>query len=136
MIGSAPIRPAPPWFIVDAVGEVSSSEIEFIASLDYDVEATRHEAELRSVLFEQGGRFTKDQHWFPYEVIELGANVLVEGREREFTICTLLLVEAVKHGSDKSTDLDTKFGAMHGVYECLPATLRDAILIAYGKARP
>ena len=42
-------------------------------------------------------------------MIELGAHQLHQGHEREFAICTLLVVGAVKAGFDTSTDLSQKF---------------------------
>ena len=87
------------------VKSASESELAFIAALDYGQDAERHLAALRAVCFEQGGVIRPDQYWFPYEVIELGAHSLREGHEREFAICTMLVLANVAARVDTSTDL-------------------------------
>jgi hypothetical protein len=111
----------------------SHDELVFIASLDYGQGAEQHLAALRSVLSERGGIVGDGQHWYPYEVIELGANWLQPGHEREFALCTLLVIENVAAGADTSTDLVAKLAGQAADYDRLPAPLRDLILSAYEK---
>lgn len=111
----------------------TDDELTFIASLDYCQGAEQHLAALRSVLNERGGIVGDGQHWYPYEVIELGANWLQPGHEREFALCTLLVLENVAAGADTSTDVVAKLAEQAAEYDRLPATLRDLILKAYEK---
>lgn len=113
---------------------VTESELAYIASLNYGLQAQQHQAALRKVIFEQDGQFQEGQHWFPYEVVELGSHALAAGHEREFTICTLLVVLAVKTGFDSATSLPTKFGEQAESYDALPPVLRGEILNAYEAA--
>jgi hypothetical protein len=116
------------------VKSASEQELSYIAGLNYGLEQSQHLDALRKVIFEQGGALTKEQYWFPYEVIELGAHALAAGHEREFAICTLLVIEAVRSGYDTSTDLSAKFSDRSQQYDMLPGSLRDEILIAYQAA--
>jgi len=75
------------------VTSITESEPTFIAGLDYGQKQDQHLDALRKVIFEQDGVSTRPQYWFPYEVIELGAHSLESGHEREFAICTLLVVD-------------------------------------------
>jgi hypothetical protein len=111
----------------------SDEELVFIASLDYGQGADKHLAALRRVLSERGGIVGDDQHWYPYEVIELGANWLQTGHEREFALCTLLVIENVAAGADTSTDIVAKLADQAADYDRLPVPLRDLILSAYEK---
>lgn len=116
------------------ISSATDSELAFIAGRDYGVESEKHLAALRRVIFEQSGIPLSGQEWFPYEVIELGAHHLQAGHEREFAICTLLVIGAVKTGFDTSTDLSQKFQDRAADYGALPASLRDEILGAYQHA--
>ena len=95
------------------------------------MDVDRHLAALKKALFEQDGRLDEDQHWWPYEVIELCAHSLHPGHEREFAACTLLVIDAVADGYDGSTDLSAKFESMAAVYSALPTELSEEILAAY-----
>lgn len=119
---------------MDVVQTISEDEFRFIAGLDYGQDEECHQAALRSVIEVQGGRFNEDQYWFPYEVVELGANHLQPGHEREFVICTLLVIRAVIGGFDKATDLAEKRSAMDWQYRHLPADLQAAIDAEYALA--
>ncbi len=117
--------------LLDAVSE---SELAFISSLDYGQDTQRHLEALHTVFFGQGGIVKSDQRWFPYEVIELGSNALTPGREREFAICTLLVLANVAAGVDTSTDVQAKFEDRASDYDRLPPDLREEILNAYQRA--
>jgi hypothetical protein len=110
---------------------VSDDELAFIASSDYGQGKEQHLEALRALIFKQHGRLQKEQYWYPYEVIELCSNSVKPGHEREFAICTLLVIAAVKCGADPSTDLRSKFQDRAEEYDRLPETLREEVLRAY-----
>jgi len=116
------------------VRTMTEGELAFIAGLDYGQDAQRHLESLRAVCFKRGGIVTSEQQWFPYEVIELGSNALTHGHEREFAICTLLVLANVAAGVDTSTDVQAKFAARADDYDRLPGELREEILNAYKRA--
>ena len=116
------------------IATITDDELEFIASADYGQDIDAHLAALRRVLFEQQGKFAAGQSWHPYEVVELSAHSLKPGHEREFALCTLLVLHAVAEGSDQHTDLELKFDDRAAEYQALPEALRDAILAAYMEA--
>lgn len=113
------------------VRSASEQELRFIAARDYGQDAQRHFTALCSVCYEQGGIIQPDQIWFPYEVVELGSHSLVPGHEREFAICTLLVLANVAAGIDTATDLRAKLSDRAAEYDLLPAHLREEILHAY-----
>ena len=112
----------------------SESELAFIAGLDYGQAVDRHLAELRSVCSTQAGIIRPDQRYFPYEVIELGAHALTPGHEREFAICTLLVLANFSAGVDTSTDLAAKFADRARDYDRLPSALKEEVLDAFQSA--
>ena len=112
----------------------TESELSYVAGLDYGQNTQRHLDELRMVVFEQQGQFREGQTWYPYEVVELGAHSLGQGHEREFAICTLLVIEAVRSGFDSATNLGEKLDARAADYDALPPVLREEILHAYTAA--
>jgi hypothetical protein len=116
------------------VRSATDDELSFIAGLDYGEGRAQHLAALLTVVREQAGIFRPDQYWHPYEVVELGAHSLTPGHEREFAICTLLVIQAVVSGYDTSTVLADKFCERAADYESLPADLREEILGAYLEA--
>jgi hypothetical protein len=117
--------------ISSVLTSVSEDELAFIASLDYAQNKEQHRRALRELIFGQGGELKEGQQWFPYEVVELGSNALTPGHEREFAICTLLVIAAVRSGVDKSTDIQGKFQAHAESYDRLPEALRKEVLGAY-----
>jgi len=116
------------------ISSISVKEMQFISGLDYGNDASRHEQALRELIFDRSGKFEEGEYWFPYEVVELGSNALQVGHEREFTICTLLVIEAVISGFDQSTDLMRKSAEMTPAYSSLPTNLNEIIVEAYLKA--
>ena len=106
------------------ITSITDSELAYVAALDYGQDAPEHLDALRSVIFNQGGEL-KD------EVIELGSHMLSPGHEREFAICTLLVIRAVVSGFGSSTDLSAKFSDRSKDYDALPAALRDEVFNAY-----
>ena len=113
------------------ISSITEEELRFIANLDYGVDSERHYTELHCLIYKQGCIFTDDQHWHPYEVIELGSHALILGHEREFAICTLLVIHAVSSGYDKSTELDEKFSQHTQDYDKLSPELSGIVLSEY-----
>ena len=113
---------------------LTAAELEFIAGRNGGLEAHLHLEALKRLVNAQGGVLEEGQTWYPYEVIELCAHHLVRGHEREFTACTLLVLEAVASGFDKSTTLEWKLEDRAQDYDALPARYREAILDAYLRA--
>jgi hypothetical protein len=120
--------------VSSVVLSASENELAYIAALDHGKDLPRHLDALKTVLFKQQGHFREGQVWFPYEVVELGSHALVPGHEREFAICTLLVVEAVLSGFDSGTDLSDKLSNRATDYDLLPKALRDEVLSAYTRA--
>jgi hypothetical protein len=113
------------------VQSITENELAYISAADYGQDARKHLDALHEVIFRQGGKLQGDQHWFPYEVVELVAHAGKAGHEREFAICTLLVIEAVVSGFDTMTDLAEKFDERARDYDALPEQLRNEILSAY-----
>lgn len=109
------------------VSSITEQELRFISELDYGNDADKHYDALVSLLSIRSCRFEPDDVWFPYEVIELGSHGLQPGHEREFAICTLLVIHGVASGFDKSTTLDEKLSQRAKDYEELPGELRDIV---------
>ncbi len=116
------------------ISTISESELSFIAALDYGKDDNQHLEALRAVVFSQAGVIQEHQYWYPYEVIELGSHALTAGHEREFAICTLLVINAVSSGADISTDLIEKFEQRAQDYDQLPEALKSEVLHAYQAA--
>ncbi|MBD9480701.1 hypothetical protein [Pseudoxanthomonas sp. PXM02] len=110
---------------------ITEQELAFIAGLDYGEGSDRHRDALRELIFEQDGDLTRDQSWYPHEVIALGAHQLQPGHEREFFFCTMLLLQAVQSGYDDTFDPLDKFQDRADDYQRMPVGLRDEILGAY-----
>lgn len=113
------------------IASVTDIELAFIAALDYGQEVQQHLEALRAVIFDQDGTPQDGQVWHPYEVIELGAHAIHPGHEREFAICTLLVIQSVMTGFDSSTNLSAKLDHRSRDYDLLPTALRDEVLRAY-----
>ncbi len=116
------------------ISTVTDSELRFIAERDYGQGADEHSVALHQVIFEQRGVPSKEQYWYPYEVVELGSHALEPGHEREFALCTLLVLEAALGGFDRNVNLAEKLARMARDYDALPPELRDVILQAYERA--
>ena len=111
--------------MIEFIQSISDSELEFISGLDYKQDIDKHFEGLKEVIFGQSCRVTDEQFWFPFEVVELGSHSIQTGHEREFTICTLLVL------LNEPEDIDYKFECRSSDYDLLPNKLRDLILEAY-----
>ena len=96
---------------------------------------SKHLEALKGVIFENQCRFLEDldQMWYPYEVVELGAYALESGHEREFVMCTLLVLYAVIAGYDTSKDVVCLFEDKCSVYDSLPTKYSNMITCAYSE---
>lgn len=113
------------------VATASPAELDWIAALGPADEQPRHRAALQQLVGAQGGRLRDDQLWYPYEVIERGARHYEPGHEREFVLCTLLVMLAAQAGQRLGMDLALPFDDLSATYERLPPVLRDTVLDAY-----
>lgn len=113
---------------------VTDAELSFIAGLNYGLDFDRQLAALHEVLQVQQACFIEGQYYYPYEVVELGAHSIALGHEREFVLCTLLVINAVITGFDSATDLTEKFAMTATVYDALPEDLKEVVLKAYLEA--
>ena len=118
----------PPFALI---GTASAAELDWIAALGPADEQPRHRAALAQVVGPQAGRLQDDQLWYPYEVIERGAICCQPGHEREFVLCTLLVILAVQAGQRIDVDLALQLDDLAATYETLPPVLRDTVLDAY-----
>lgn len=111
----------------------SEQELWFIAGLNYAQGQEEHFQALKELIFQRNGSFLPTNTWFPYEVIELGANSAEVGHEREFVICSLLVIHGVASGFDTWTKLEQKFS--NAIFpENLPPELSEMLLEQYGNA--
>ncbi len=110
---------------------ITEEELKFISSADYNQDSLKHYKALKEVIFVQDGIVNNEQSWFPYEVIELSSNSLKENHQREFVICTLLIILNVKVGADTVNDLDSKFNSFSGEYEKLSNKYSEIIISEY-----
>ncbi|HEY9105411.1 MAG TPA: hypothetical protein VIN58_01945 [Roseateles sp.] len=104
-------------------------ELALIAGLDYGQDIREHLDALECLVFERQCKFRAGEHWFPYEVIELGTNSVKPGHEREFALCCLLALEAINSGFDPAHDRESKFSSIEPHLSQLPealATLLEA----------
>jgi len=117
------------------VSTASKNELNFIAGLDYGQDQHKHYEALSDLIFMRKGEFQRCDNWFPYEVIELGANSIHVGHEREFVICSLLVIHAVGSGFDTWTNLENKFSNLDSSLDELSTDLADLLLHEYVRTR-
>lgn len=109
----------------------SPTELAWIAALcDAGDDAPRHLQQLQA-LQHQGGRFSDEQEWYPFEVIERGASQVRLGHEREFVICVLLWLQALAQGRASILDPRLHLDDRAVEIEALPDALRDVVLDAF-----
>ena len=117
------------------IQNITEEELKFISEADYGQDSEKHYNALKKVIFEQNGIINNEQTWFPYEVIELSSNSLKEKHEREFVICTLLIILNVNVGTDLINDLEDKFSSLSGEYEKLSKPSSELILNEFANAK-
>lgn len=118
-------------FLLSLADSLTEAQLRFIATRDYGIDEEKHLTALRELLGPQRCRLGSEQFWYPYEVVELCAHDLTPGHECEFTLCTLLVLDAVHAGVDTASDPRMKFENCAASYDALPSSMRDAILAAY-----
>lgn len=109
----------------------TSEELSFIAGLDYGQDKERHLAELRELIYQRDGQFKDGETWFPLEVIELGANSITTGHEREFLLCCLLVRSAIESGHCFSHDRESKYSLIEPLLTQLPHEMALLLVEAY-----
>ena len=117
------------------IESITEEELQFISAADYEQDIEKHYKALKKLIFEQKGIINNEQSWFPYEVIELSSNSLKEHHEREFVICTLLIILNVNAGTDLTNDLEYKFSSFSGEYAKLSKPLSELILSEFTNAK-
>jgi hypothetical protein len=90
--------------LVELLRSLSDSERDFIANLSNRQEAGAHRRQLDLVIANGGVVDFTAQCWTPYEVIDLGKNVLEIGHEREFAACNGIALLNISTGNDRSND--------------------------------
>ena len=113
------------------ISTATTNELSFIAGLDYGQDRLKHFEALNDLIFKRQGNLQDSDRWFPYEVIELGANSIQVGHEREFVICSLLVMHGIESGFDTGTDLEVKFSILDKLQNELPADLANILLQEY-----
>jgi hypothetical protein len=113
--------------IESLLSSLTDSERNYIAKLDYQQDVERHRSALDSVI-ENGGivDFQVLGSWYPYEVIELGKNVLSEGHEREYAACMGIVLKNMMLGSDDRNEPDSILD-MYPIIEQLQDDLRSML---------
>ena len=111
--------------MIDFIQSICESEIEFISNLDYGQDNEKHHIALKNLIFNQACKALSEQYWFPMEVIELGSSALIKGHEKEYTICTLLVL------INQPENVNSKFNTQCSNYDALPNEYRDLIVNAY-----
>jgi hypothetical protein len=107
------------------------TELAFISGLDYGQDKERHYDELSELVFARNGQFKEGEYWFPLEVVELGANSIKPGHEREFVICCLLVLSAIGSGHCFAHDRESKYSAIEPMLFQLSDEQATTLLEAY-----
>ena len=124
----------PPEYLLS----LTDAERDFIANLDYNQDISKHRKELDLVINNGGSIKGIEQHWYPYEVIELGKNYLDKDHEREFTACAIIVLLNIISGEDQCNDLDIgidtivdNFVRLKPIHQQLIEPLLDSVIINY-----
>jgi len=119
--------------MLDLISTITDSEIEYVSALEQGQDAHLHAEALKTVIFSQQGKISQSQMWYPYEVIETCSHSLEKGHEREFALCTLLVLLNVEQGADTHTDLESKLTSRKADYESLSDEYKELILSTYAR---
>ena len=109
----------------------TAEELSFIAGLDYGQDRERHQVKLHDLIFRRDGRFAAGEDWFPLEVVELGANSVTPGHEKEFVICCLLVLSAIETGHCVLHDRESKYAMIEPLLSLLPHEMATLLVEAY-----
>ena len=116
---------------------LTDQERDFIAHLDYGMDAKQHRSALDEVIADGGiVDFGTKGYWFPYEVIELGKNWLQEGHEREYAACVGIVLWNIERGADVSNDLESIIENQADSISRLPADMKAMITELADKITP
>jgi len=119
--------------MLDLISSITDPEIEYVSALEQGQDVELHAEALKTVIFSQQGKIKQSQMWYPYEVIESCSHKLEKGHEREFTLCTLLILLNVEQGADTHTDLESKLKSRKADYESLSDEHKEVILSTYAR---
>jgi len=117
--------------MLEIIQTITDKEVDYISRLDYNQESEIHRKELEALIHKQSGIVAEDQYWHPYEVVELCSHVLNPNHEREFVICTLIILLNVKNGTDHWSDLEFKLECRRTDYDSLSPSYREVVLNNY-----
>ena len=109
------------------IKSISESEIDFICHADYGQDVSIHKAALKNLIFDNQCVVSRDQYWYPWEVVELARWELKEGHEREFAICNALIAIAVINGSDRTNSIADMFETLSSEYDKLQAEIKQIV---------
>ena len=110
------------------LSSLTDAERNFIAGLDYGVDIKTHRAALDEVIERQGEiNFDAQGFWYPYEVIELGKNWLLEGHEREYAACLGIVLRNIELDRNRSNDVEYILEHIYNFVRALPPELREMI---------
>ena len=90
----------------DFLTSLPNSERDYIASLDNNKDVAKHREQLDVVIGRGGTVDLESQCWHPYEVIDLGKHLLMEGHEMAFVACNGIVLLNISTGSDGCNDVD------------------------------
>ena len=113
---------------LEFVQSIKDEELEFISLADHGQDTKKHKAALRILIFEQNCIINAEQHWYPYEVVELTRWSCKEGHEREFAICNIIISLSIKNGMDRSNDPNEMLNQLATEYDKLPEDIKMIVL--------
>jgi putative intracellular protease/amidase len=90
----------------DFLTSLSEVERNYLAHLDNERDVVEHREQLDALIAAGGYANLDSQHWYPYEVIDLGKHFLENGQERVFVACNGIVLLNISTGEDKCNDID------------------------------
>jgi len=107
---------------------LTDQERDFIAGLDYGMDAEQHRSTLDDVIANGGDvDFKSKGYWYPYEVVELGKNWLQTGHGREYAACLGIVLRNIDRGADQSNDLEWIIENQADSISLLPTELKTMV---------
>jgi hypothetical protein len=90
----------------DFLTSLPEVERNYLAHLDNGEDVDEHREQLDALIAAGGNADLDSQHWYPYEVIDLGKHFLESGHERAFVACNGIVLLNISTGEDKCNDID------------------------------
>jgi hypothetical protein len=111
----------------DLLTSLTDAQRDYIAALDYGQDVAQHRSALDAVIAAAGVvDFAALGHWYPYEVIELGKNVLSPDHKNEYAACMGIVLKNMLLGGDQTNEIDWIMDLTPNI-EQLPAELRNML---------